>query len=72
MPNVCIHLILTHETEDVSHVGGTTENCRHLNALFLPRAFLFFSVLGKAVLENCGKPSYWIKSTFLIKPPDTY
>lgn len=51
------------DLEEVSQLGGTTENFKHLNTPFLPEhSYSLFFILGKAFLENCVKPSYRIKS----------
>lgn len=64
----------TEDLEEVSQLGGTTENFRDLNTPFLPKhSCSFFFILGKALLENCVKPSYKIKSyTGLQAPVDIF
>lgn len=48
-------------------LGGATENFRHLNTPFLSEhSCSFFSVLGEAFLENCGKSGYMM--IILLRP----
>lgn len=44
----------TEDLEEVSQLGGTTENFRHLNTpLFPKRSCSLFFILDKVFLENC-------------------
>ena len=69
MPNVHIHLILTHETLKMfpNWVGPLRTSGTSITHSSPEHSCSFFSDLGKALLENCVNPSYRIKSNFLIK-----